>query len=41
MDNNDFKDDPDYADFVNPTYDFYEDDEVSFSKMLDIYDIKE
>jgi hypothetical protein len=41
MDNNDFKDDPDYADFVNPTYDFYEGDEVSSSKMPDIDDIKE
>jgi hypothetical protein len=37
----DFQDDPDYADFVTPTYDCYEDDEVSSSKMLDIDDIKE
>jgi hypothetical protein len=41
MDKNDFKDDPDYADFVAPTYDCYEDDEVSSSKMPDIDDIKE
>jgi hypothetical protein len=36
-----FKDDPDYADFVTPTYDCYEDDEVSSSKMPNIDDIKE
>jgi hypothetical protein len=41
MDKNDFKDDPDYADFFTPTYDCYEDDEVSSSKMPDIDDIKE
>jgi hypothetical protein len=41
MDNNDFKDDPEYADFVTPTYECYEDDEVSSSKMPDIDDIKE
>jgi hypothetical protein len=41
MDKNDFKDDPDYADFVTPTYDFYENDEVSSSKIPDIDDIKE
>jgi hypothetical protein len=41
MDKNDLKDDPDYADFVTPTYDCYEDDEVSSSKMPDIDDIKE
>jgi hypothetical protein len=41
MDKNDFKDDPDYSDFVTPTYDCYEDDEVSSSKMPDIDDIKE
>jgi hypothetical protein len=35
------KDDPDYADFVTPTYDCYEDDEVSYSKMPDIDDIKD
>jgi hypothetical protein len=29
----DFHDDPDYADFVTPTCDCYEDDEVSASKM--------
>jgi hypothetical protein len=32
---------PDYADFVTPTYDCYEYDEVSSSKMPDIDDIKE
>jgi hypothetical protein len=36
-----FKEDPDYADFFTPTYDCYEDDEVSPSKMPDIDDIKE
>jgi hypothetical protein len=41
MDMDDFKDDPDYADFVTPTYDCYEDDEVSSFKMPDIYNIKE
>jgi hypothetical protein len=41
IDMDDFKDDPDYADFVTPTYDCYEDDEVSSSKMPDIDDIKE
>jgi hypothetical protein len=41
MDKSDFKDDPDYADFVTPTYDCYEDDEASPSKMPDIDDIKE
>jgi hypothetical protein len=41
MDKHDFKDDPDYADFVTPTYDCYEDDEVSSSKMPGIDDIKE
>jgi hypothetical protein len=41
MNKDDFQDDPDYADFVTPTYDCYEDDEVSPSKMLDIDDIKE
>jgi hypothetical protein len=40
MDKSDFKDDPDYADFVTPTYDFYEDDEVPSSKMPYIDDIK-
>jgi hypothetical protein len=33
-------DDPDYADFVTPTYDCYEDDEVPPSKIPDIDDIK-
>jgi hypothetical protein len=37
----DFKDDPEYAYFVTPTYDCYEDDEVSPSKMPYIDDIKE
>jgi hypothetical protein len=41
MDKNDLKDDPDYADFFTPTYDCYEDDEVSSSRMPDIDDIKE
>jgi hypothetical protein len=41
IDKSDFKDDPDYADFATPTYECYEDDEVSSSKMLDIDDIKE
>jgi hypothetical protein len=41
MEKNDFKDDPDCTDFVTPTYDCYEDDEVSSSKMPDIDDIKE
>jgi hypothetical protein len=40
MNDNYFKDDPDYADFVAPTYDFYEDGEVSPSKMPDIDDVK-
>jgi hypothetical protein len=41
MDKNDFNDDPDYTNFVTPTYDWYEDDEVYFSKIPDIHDIKE
>jgi hypothetical protein len=41
MDKSDFKDDPDYADFVTPTYDCYEDDKVSSSKIPAIDDIKE
>jgi hypothetical protein len=41
MNKDDFQDDPDYADFVTPTYDCYEDDEVSPSKMPYIDDIKE
>jgi hypothetical protein len=41
MDIDDFKYDSDYIDFVNPTYDCYEDDEVSSSKMPGIDDIKE
>jgi hypothetical protein len=40
MHDNYFKDDPDYADFVTPTFDCYEDDEVSSSKMPDIDDVK-
>jgi hypothetical protein len=36
-----FQDDPDYEDFVTPTYDCYEDDEVSPSKMTYIDYIKE
>jgi hypothetical protein len=41
MNKSDFKDYPDYADFVTPTYDFYEDDEVPPYKMPDIYYIKD
>jgi hypothetical protein len=41
MNKDDFQNDPDYADFITPTYDCYEDDEVSPSKMSDIDDIKE
>jgi hypothetical protein len=41
MNKSDFKDDPDYADFVTTFYDCYEDDELSSSKMPDIDDIKE
>jgi hypothetical protein len=41
MNKDDFQNDPDYADFVTPTYDCYEDDEVSPSKMPYIDDIKE
>jgi hypothetical protein len=41
MNKDDFQDDPDYADFVTPTYDCYEDYEFSPSKMQDIDDIKE
>jgi hypothetical protein len=40
MNKNDFQDDPDYADFVTPSFDCYEDDEVPPSKMPDIDDIK-
>jgi hypothetical protein len=41
MNKDDFQNDPDYADFVTPTYDCYEDDEVSTCKMPYIDDIKE
>jgi hypothetical protein len=41
MDKDDFQTDPDYADVVTPTYDCYEDDEVSPSKIPDIDVIKE
>jgi hypothetical protein len=41
MDMDDFKDNPGYAEFVTPTYDCYEDDEVSSYKMSYIDDIKE
>jgi hypothetical protein len=41
MNKDDFQYDPDYAYFVSPTYDCYEDDEVPPSKMPDIDDIKE
>jgi hypothetical protein len=40
MNKHDSQDDPDYADFVTPTFDCYEDDEVPPSKMPDIDDIK-
>jgi hypothetical protein len=40
MNKNNFLDDPDYADFVTPTFKCYEDDEVPPSKMPDIDDIK-
>jgi hypothetical protein len=40
MSKDDFQDDPDYANFVTPTFDCYEDDEVPPSKMPDIHDIK-
>jgi hypothetical protein len=40
MNKDDFQDDPDHADFVTPTFDCYEDDEVPSSKMSDIDDIK-
>jgi hypothetical protein len=40
MNKYDFQNDPDYADFVTPTYDLYEDNEVAPSKMPDINDIK-
>jgi hypothetical protein len=35
----DFKDDPDFAEFVTPTFEPYEDDEVPASKMPDIDDV--
>jgi hypothetical protein len=41
MSKDDFQNDPDCADFVTPTYDCYEDDKVSPSKIPDIDDIKE
>jgi hypothetical protein len=41
MNKHDFQYDPDYADFLTPTYDCYKDDEVSPYKMPDIDDIKE
>jgi hypothetical protein len=40
MNKDDFQDDPDYAYFVTPTYDCYEDDEVHPSKIPDIDDIE-
>jgi hypothetical protein len=39
MNKDDFQDDPDYTDFVTPTYDCYEDDEVPTPKMPYIDDI--
>jgi hypothetical protein len=41
MNKDDFQNDPDYKDFVTPTYDCYEDDEVPPSKMPYIDNIKE
>jgi hypothetical protein len=41
MNKDDFQNDPDYADFVTPTYDCYEDYEFAPSKIPDSYDIKE
>jgi hypothetical protein len=41
MNKDDFQNDPDYTDFVTPTYDCYEDDEVPPSKIQYIDDIKE
>jgi hypothetical protein len=40
MNKSDFKDDPDYADFVTQTFDCYEDDEVPPSK-TDTDDLKD
>jgi hypothetical protein len=37
--NADFKDDPDFADFVTPTFEPYEYDEVPASKMPDIDEV--
>jgi hypothetical protein len=41
MNKNDFKDDPDYADFLTPTYYCYDDDEVTPCKMPNIDDFKD
>jgi hypothetical protein len=41
MNENDSKYDPDYAGFVTPAYDCYEDDEVSPAKIPDIDDVKD
>jgi hypothetical protein len=41
MNKDDFQYDPDYADFVTPTVDCYEEDDFPASKMPDIDDIKE
>jgi hypothetical protein len=40
MSKDDFQDDPDYADFLTPPFDCYEDEEVPPSKIPDIDDIK-
>jgi hypothetical protein len=40
MEKSDFKYNPDYADFVTPTYDCYEDDELPPSKRPYIDDVK-
>jgi hypothetical protein len=39
MNEDDFKDDPDYAYFLTPTYDCYEDDELPASNIPDIDDV--
>jgi hypothetical protein len=41
MNKSDFKDDPDYADFVTRIYDCYEDDEVPTSRIPGIDDFKD
>jgi hypothetical protein len=41
MAEDDLKDDPDYAEFVTPTFELYEDDEAPASKILDIDNIED